>query len=65
MNDDNDFYDPKNLAVKVIKGGCCDSKVLVIHIPTGLMSYGYDVKNACDLIRRQAHTRRILLQTAT
>lgn len=50
-------FSPDKLAVKIIKSGCCDSKVFVIHLPSGLMSYGYDVKNACDLIRRQAVDR--------
>jgi hypothetical protein len=62
---DINFNDPKDLAIKIIKGGCCETKVLVVHIPTGLFSYGYDVKNACDLISRQANSRRILLQSTT
>jgi CO dehydrogenase/acetyl-CoA synthase delta subunit len=56
-----DYNNTKDLAVKIIKGGCCDSKVFVIHLPTGLMAYGYDVKNACDIINRQIKSRKMIL----
>lgn len=57
MLPDNEFYDPKNLAVRQCGKSCCDNLVLVVHLPTGLWSYGYDVKNACEIIHRQARYR--------